>query len=212
MTEAVLAEALAAVRTAYRVVVAYQRRMNEVFHRMHDCLLAEDFEFQWWWPNRYARPMRQNKVQFAPHKWAWDLFPGYCLSAEWQNSTSLPVRKVWMGLETDSAIGPAKERGGQPDPATFAPVDDPSSRTEIWAGLYTADSADVNWDRVWKNELSARWGDARDNELAWEHAGISGTYQCFCVPVERLVSRERVDALLAHRVRDWARASRGDER
>lgn len=206
MNDLDLSGVLTDVRRAYRLVVSFQRRMNEVFHAVHELLQKDGLEFKLWWPYHHNPPLKHNKPQFQPQTWAWDLFPGLCMTSEWRDDAGPVVRRVWMALETDTALADAKTRGGQPEPTSFGPVED--SRTELWFGLYTADATPLDWDVVWKEELEARWKTAKDKPIDWTLGRISGTYECFCVPVQELTSPDAVARLVTGRVNRWLATSK----
>lgn len=201
MTEAELARTLADVRRASRLLVAYQRRMNEVFYRVHLALQARGLEHRWWGSDRHRTPARSHVLQFAPGKWAWDMFPGLSLAAEW--STGGPaVRRVYLALDTDTGFEkPAS--GGEPDPTCFSLAPD-DARTRLRAGLYTADRADPPWVQIRVHALEHRWHRAVDQEIDWDWQGWRGTYRYLEVPAEALVSGDAVDRLLVQPLAAWA--------
>ena len=200
--EAELAASLADVRRAFRLAVAYQQRMNALFHKVHLALGDEGVGLDWWAPNRQNPPMKWDKPQFRPTTWAWDLFPGHSLSAEWSDTSAAPARRVWLALDTDTALQAAKARGGEPDPTLFR--DD--GRTELWAEVCTWANPATPWSTIWP-ALQPRWREGPDKEWQWAAAGTTGTYTAFCVPVEKLTTPEAADTLLVHRLRDAVRRS-----
>ena len=204
MTEAELAATLVEVRRAARLVVAWQQRVNEVFFRVHRTLEDQGLHLQWWGPNRYKALESASRPQFAPHKWAWDLFPGLTLAADWATPAA-PVRRVYLALDTDTALIGAQDGGQEPDPTTFAPVDGPDARTELWLGLYTADHADPPWGPIRTATLAERWRDALDRDIPWTHDRWSGTYQCRWLPAQKLTDADAVDRLLLGPLVEWVR-------
>jgi hypothetical protein len=206
MSNSELADSLVEVRKAFRIAVAYQRRVNELFYEVHKIVGGSGFNSVRWQPNYYHAPDSANKPQFSPDKWAWDMFPGYCLSAEWRTEGP-PFRRVWVGLDTDTAFFKAKKdaNGGQPDPVAFAPADSPDSRSELWVGLYTSDKP-IDWTSLWKEKLSKEWTQAIDKDHPWtfDSNKITGTYRCFCVPLDSLDSLDAIQTRLLDPIQSWA--------
>lgn len=198
-TETELEAALADVRRSYRVVVAYQRRMNEIFHRFHLGMADLGLPFAWWYPSGYAPPLGFKEVQFAPNKWAWDLFPGFQLAAAWERPGP-PARHVVLLLQTDDAW--TKPPHGEPDPSDFAPVE--TAHTRLWVGLHRADDAapSPNWGEVRRWFVAHREA-ATLAPVPWAVAGATGRSSALRVPVARLVDAGAVTRELVEPVRRW---------
>ncbi len=201
-------QALVDVRRAYRIAVAFQQRINEVFQRFHETMEYEGFTFKWWGPNYYATPMTVNYAPFR--KWAWDMFPGFSMGAEWLGPESAPVRRIYLSLETDTGF---EKRGGEPDPSAFKtrPED---AKTELWAGLWTSDTAGPDWAAAWEDlkprYLEGRWDPAQyalPEPIRWSAGGSSGTYSAYGCDVAELLDGPDVERVLLDPVRRWVRGS-----
>jgi hypothetical protein len=198
LDEAGLAEALVEVRRSYRVVVAFQRRINEIFHRFHLKMSDAGLSFVEWYPVRNNAPGRSKNIQFAPHKWAWDLFPGYSLQAVWRQDGP-PAVQVILSLVTDT--GWKKPSSGEPDPRDFGPVEEGS--TQLWVSRSRADAGTPGWDRVWNESVKSRWKEGWGKDLRWELEGYRGSYRTDAVGVEKLTGGGQVEELLFRPVLEW---------
>lgn len=199
--------ALTDVRRAYRIAVAFQQRINEVFQRFHETMEYEGFTFKWWGPNYYGTPMTVNYAPFR--KWAWDMFPGFSMGGEWLGPGTAPVRRVYLSLETGRRF---EKRGGEPDPAAFTTRAE-DARTELWVGLWTADKAPPDWGGAWKDvkpqHLKGRWDPSQralPEPLSWSAGTSTGTYATYRVDVGDLLDRSDVDRSLLEPARRWVQS------
>lgn len=198
-----LAAALADVRRAWRTVVAYQQRVNEIFYQFHLAMTKNDLAFLEWGSHASRRVKNRGTRQFEPNHSAWSLFPGMSMYATWQRVLPLPVQYVWMGLYTDTACGAAGSQSDpNPDPFRFADVEGPTSKTEIWFGLQTCGQPNPNWADAW-DVIQPHWKETVRKDFPWSTGSHSGVYRSFGVPVETLVSADAVDHELVRPVLDW---------
>jgi hypothetical protein len=202
MTDAELSATLVHVRRASRLLVAYQRRMNEVFYRVHLALDRKGLKHRWWGSDRHKTPARSHVAQFAPVKWAWDLYPGLTLAAEWCSEGALPLRRVYLALDTDTGFDTSTS-AGEPDPTKFA-LPPEEAHTRLRAGLYTASGQAPPWVQIRVNALEGRWHHAVGRDIDWKWECWSGTYQYLEVPVASLISGDAVQDRLVAPLAAWA--------
>lgn len=133
MTDATtsLSEQMIQVRNAYRLVVAYQRRLLDIV-KMTKMQLQKQHRglaFYRWGPNKWSRPGVQDPTQ----KWAWDFVPLCQCDIGWVTS-ALPVPgSFWVWLTHEGDSGWNTEVPGEPDPLTFKPAEE--CHTRLHAGV-----------------------------------------------------------------------------
>jgi hypothetical protein len=125
-----LAGALVDVRRAYRLLWAYQRRVNDLFHAIDEHLGRHGMRHAGWKPTSFANV--PNQAFYRPNKWAWDLFPGFGVQVWWTGTGPHgPVRAdAW--LYTDDGFQYTR---GEPDPKSWETSAE-QARSKLW--LYVA--------------------------------------------------------------------------
>ena len=77
-----LEASLVQVRAAYRLLHAFQLRVNDLYRTLDDALQGERLRWRDWAP-RYNR--RPPQAPFFRNRWAWDLFPGHSPCSSWSD-------------------------------------------------------------------------------------------------------------------------------
>jgi hypothetical protein len=197
-----LAAALTDVRRAYRLVYAYQRRMNDLVAEIDAALTQDGLEFELWRPVFNAPPPRSGTPYFRG-RWAWDMLPGYATQVHWCDPTGKKGRRRRVVLQAVVDSG-ATFDAAEPDPADFEAADACESQLRI--GLWTTTATQPTWDAAWA-AVSARdayWDGVQEVDVD----GSRYTYEYVGVDVSRLVDAKATRALVLDRLAGWAAAAR----
>lgn len=120
-----LAAALQDLRSAYRLVYAYQRRTNEIAGHLTSALDGAGLEFQRWDPVFFSRPCRSSNPYWSDHS-AWDMLPGFALGLLFESGRRMDAlfHRVLVQFIADTGF---EKRGGEPDPVQFTSVEEADS-------------------------------------------------------------------------------------
>lgn len=141
-----LAQALAEVRGAYRLLHAYHRRLCDLLQMMDEFLSERGFEFNRWAPLNVARIPQSKKPFFRPEQWAWDLTPAYQVECSWRGSNKGTHYKVHIHAIADTGYDDSYD--GEPDPTRFESAK--TTVSEIRIGLYRTKAKKPDWSSAWE--------------------------------------------------------------
>lgn len=145
-----LKQALMQVRTAYRLLHAYQRRIFDLLAVLDGVLATARVPFQGWRTSYHNPPTKAEKSPFAG-TWAWDFLPGYDFYCLWENpEAEQGWRRVVIEVASDTAFEAQKRQQafGEVDPAALPPVEETSSA--LWLSLCAADRGCFKDLKVWE--------------------------------------------------------------
>ncbi len=197
-----LAAALTDVRRAYRLVYAYQRRMNDLMAEIDTALAEQGLEFEVWRPVFNASPPRSGTAYFRG-RWAWDMLPGYATQVQWCDSARRKGSRRRVVVQAVADSGRTFD-GAEPDPVDFEAAEE--SETQLRIGLWTTTASQPAWDAAW-SAVSTRdryWEGVQDAEIDGGHY----TYEYVGVDVASLVDARATKALVIERLTTWATKSR----
>lgn len=193
-----LAGALTDVRRAWRLVYAYQRRLNDLLAVVDARLVARKFGFEGWRPTWYSPPPRTGTPFFRAGTWAWDMLPGYRCYVEWTRATgSGGTQRVVIDASADSGF---RKAGGEPDPGEFAPVEE--SESVLWIGLWTATTRTPDWGAAW-TAISAK-GVPPGEEAVATVGGVAYSFRSMPVYIEDLPEPADVEREVTGPILAWA--------
>lgn len=145
-----LKQALAQVRTAYRLLHAYQRRIFDLLSVLDGVLASAKVPFQQWNTSYHNPPTKSDKSPFA-RKWAWDFLPGYDFYCLWENAEAKQGwRRIAIEVASDTSFEAQKRNQpfGEVDPAVLPPVEETTSA--LWLSLCYAESGCFKDMKVWE--------------------------------------------------------------
>jgi len=150
---------LATVRTAYRYVVAYERRVLDGAAAIREAIVELDYQFEGWSPLRRAFPSRNN---FPADRWAWDNIPMYAVRFRWNRGGRKENQggNSWFFLDhvADTAFEEPR-RSGEPDPLTT--LRDASESTSVfrarWLKFHEPVS-EAHWALSWDDLVGREFG------------------------------------------------------
>lgn len=195
-----LAAALVDVRRAWRLVYAYQRRMNDLVAGVDTVLAHHGLEFELWQPLFNAPPTKRGTPYFRG-RWAWDMLPGYATQVHWIDPQLKNGRRRRVVLQAVADSGRRFE-GGEPDPVDFEPAD--AAETQLRLGLWTTTAAKPAWEAAWA-VISTR-----EYWLGVQSVDVEGaiyTYEYRAVDVADLVDASAAKALVLDMLSTWAAAA-----
>ncbi len=202
-----LAIALREVRTAFRLVYAYQRRLSDLYAEIDTVLSANSLQFDRWGPCFNNRPPTEKTRFYARHLWAWDMLPGYAPSSEWteKNTKGGVFRRVVIEALADTgrlSPGPASE----PDPLQFDDAE--KCRSILRIGLWTTTTLQPDWRQAWDRIVSTRpnWGVRATVEIN----GATYTHDYMEVDLANLVIPGAVEKELLEPLKRWANNPLGE--
>lgn len=199
-----LPAALEDVRRAYRLVYAYQRRIQDLLTVIDRHLTKAGLPFVQWAPLFFRAPVRSRK-KFFERKWAWDLLPAYAFWCAWETPKDSKAlsRRVALSVVADTGFpeGPASE----PDPDRFPGAAE--SRSQLQLSLFSSDAARIDWDHAWP--LFAGLGDevlygAQDRFVEFKGARCCHRYRE--IELSDLADEQAVSDKLLERLSEWIKA------
>lgn len=199
-----LSGALADVRRAWRLVYAYQRRVNDMLALIDTALGAKKFAFVNWKPTDFSAPARSGTPFFRAGTWAWDMLPGYRLYTEWSRwSGKVGVtHRVTINVSADSGF---KKSGGEPDPSDFTPACDAES--VVWLGCWTATTQTPDWSAAWAAFSSQ--GLPKGTTGTTSVGDVAYTFRSEAVYIDDLAEPGDVTAQIIDPILAWAAAESG---
>ena len=199
MTSDAIAD-MSQVRIAYRLVVAYQRRLLDLFRFVQIGVRDRypTIRFHGWSPSKWGRPGTTDPTQ----KWAWDFVPLHHSEIGWVSSDSAAPGSFWFWLSHEADVGWTHDGRGEPDPLAFEPAE--TCRTVLSASVLACprgsspDGTGMDWQKLYTSAdpslTLAEWTDGapHEREIASGVVRAGG----FVVDIETLTSR----ALIAERM------------
>jgi len=187
-----LTEALVDVRRAYRLLWAYQRRVNDLLHAIDEHLGHHGLRQAGWKPASFLNV--PNSAFYNPKRWAWDMFPGHSVQAWWTGTTVRGPMRADVWLYTDDGFQVSR---GEPDPATWD-VSPERARSKLWLYIATGPGA-PDWDGLHALTKSTNFGETGTFSLP------SGDYQVLCLlaGLEELRDPDALHGRLLARVDRW---------
>lgn len=164
---------LVTIRTAYRYVVAYERRVRDALRLLNEALAGIDFNFWAWSPALefaevpQARRMPQPDT-FVGGRSAWDNVPFY-LSYHWWfrgvDEEDNRAGNAWMWVEHvadtgfEAALGRRRESAdGEPDALEgLRPADDTDSLLRVRWALVQSPLPAEQWEMYWPQLVEHRF-------------------------------------------------------
>jgi len=193
-----LAEALADVRRAYRLLHAYHRRLCDLLQVTDEFLSERGLEFDHWSPLNVARLPNSTKPFFKPENWAWDLTPGYLVQCIWRGSKNGTNYNIHIHAVADT--GYDTSRDGEPDPCHFLPAE--SSKSELRIGLWRTRAKAPDWGAAWKP--ISRIANRKDgSEHTSKVGGDEYTHRYFDMNLAELVDEPTVRERLLLPLERW---------
>jgi hypothetical protein len=109
------------VRIAYRLVVAYQRRLLDLVRLVQRGVREQhrSISFESWSPTHWSRPGATDLTQ----KWAWDFVPLHHFDVGWVSAGQPGPGAFWFWLTHEADTGWETDGTGEPDPFEFAPAE-----------------------------------------------------------------------------------------
>lgn len=139
-------ESLVQLRTAYRLLNAYHRRLLDLLAMTRDTVRERfgDLPKAWWAPAQFWMPPKGNSDPTS--RWPFDFI---CLQDAYFNwaSTDDPSKGGFyfgIGHTADSALDKKLYGDQEPDPLIFSDVKESKTSLEIWA-VAVARSAEQSW-------------------------------------------------------------------
>lgn len=132
LSEVELRAALVQVRSAYRLLHDYHRRLLDLIALVKDDLARTHGPFEWfyWSSNEFSR-LSTNKD--PSQRWAWDQIPIMASYLNWCTARAgLPQGSIFLGFAHNGDTGFDKPSTGEPDPKDFEPVDTAQTQLEAW--------------------------------------------------------------------------------
>jgi hypothetical protein len=196
-----LREALADVRRAYRLILAYQRRLCDLLQTVDEALVKTGLDFQRWQPSDPDWKLPKSKKPFfRPEDWVWAFMQDYRLYCEWQDASPKKGVIRHVGIDAIADSGFNADCDGEPDPGTFEPAE--KCATELRIGLWAARTKDPDWDAAWKKiELLGAWHDGEIRTVKVD--GTEYRYRYLVVDIADLVDKVAVEGKLLAPLRDW---------
>lgn len=186
------------VRRAWRLVYAWQRRVNDLVAHVDAALVGRGYAFEEWRPTRYSPPPRTGTPFFRDSTWAWDMLPGYRFWVSWVRWDAEGGRTRRVTLDVCADTGFRKE-GVEPDPADFLPA--AQSDSVAWLGWWTATTHSPDWAAGWR-ELTRTPIVAGEQKSAVA-AGVTYTVISRAVPLAALPDLPDVDDELVTPTLAW---------
>lgn len=205
-TQEQLRTALTDVRTAFRLVQGWQRRVNDLLMQVEAVVEPRGLGFDRWRPARFAAP-KQSTTPFYRHgTWAWDMLPGYDVAVAWVDSATRyssdgRLRRVVVRVVADTGFakpvtdGPKRE----PWPEDLCPAED--ARSVVRIALWTGAAVKPWWDGAWDRIRVRPDCDERPQEVSID--GIAFSRELVEVPTEQLLGPDDVQRWVLRPVEEW---------
>lgn len=196
-----LTEQMQQVRLAYRLVVAYQRRLLDLASLVHERVREAHprSRFSAWGPSRWGRPGTNDPTT----KWAWDFVPLHHCDIGWRTAPLPAAGEFWFWLSHEADTGWQASPPKEPDPLRLRPVEECEtliSATVLAIPATTelgGDGATPDWQKLYdaadaSTPPEAWVGALRDCVTNLGTVRIGGLR----VPVHQLGTREQVTKTL----------------
>lgn len=132
-----------AVRTGYRTVYLYQRQLFDRLAELTDAVEKLGLKFDRWDPVKFNRHAKSTSQFFRRSYWAWDFLPAYEMMLAWQAPAGPDgeAKRLELFVEADTGFRDTTE--AEPNPASFLPVAESSSR--VWLLMGRLAGSQASW-------------------------------------------------------------------
>lgn len=140
---------LANVRTAYRLLHAYHRRLFDALIQVRDAVSNKHGELPaaWWKPNYFSRVPVGGKDPLS--NWVFDFMPLEYAYFSWATAATPTAGAIWFAVHHEGDSGMDDEKcEGEPDVAEFAAVGESETTLTVYAKTIQGRVTLGSWDEL----------------------------------------------------------------